>query len=138
MLFSKKDLAIRDSSLETITSINNTKSFRRLYDTVKSHVRGLQALGVSPASYGELLMSILMNKLPQDLCLLISRKLVEDDWTLDTILDIFENEVIARERAAVTVSNHSARKVSFKTPLPEKPPPTLNSFMTSNQVSCLL
>lgn len=81
-------------------------------------------------------MSILMNKLPQELCLLISRKPAEDDWTLDTILDIFENEVIARECAAVAVSNHSARKVSFKTPLSEKPS-TLNSFMTSNQVSCV-
>ena len=125
-------------NLETISSINNTKSLRRLYDTVESHVRGLQALGVSPASYGELLMSILMNKLPQELCLIISRKLAEEDWTLDTILGNFENEVIARERAAVTAgSYHSTRKVSFKTPLSEKPTPTLNSFMTSNQVSCV-
>uniref|UniRef100_A0A1X7UZS4 Uncharacterized protein n=1 Tax=Amphimedon queenslandica TaxID=400682 RepID=A0A1X7UZS4_AMPQE len=39
-------------NLDTISSVNNTKSLRRLYDTVESHVRGLQALGVSPASCG--------------------------------------------------------------------------------------
>ena len=86
-------------------------------------------------SYGELLTSVLMNKLPQELRLLIGRKLGEDDWTLDAIMVIFETEVTIRESTATAVSH-------YITPKPTKPSasnrtcPTLNSFMTTNQVSC--
>ena len=76
-----------------------------------------------------------MNKLPQELRLLIGQKLGEDDWTLDAIMVVFETEVTNRESTATAVSHHI-------TPKPTKPSasnrtcPTLNSFMTTNQVSC--
>ena len=122
-------------NLEAVRSVNNLKSLRHLFDTVEAHVRGLRALGVPSTSYGELLTSVLMNKLPQELQLLIGRKLGEDDWTLDAIMVIFETEVTIRESTATVVSHHV-------TPKPTKPSasnrtcPTLNSFMTTNQVSC--
>ena len=122
-------------NLEAVRSVNNLKSLRHLFDTVEAHVRGLRALGVPSTSYGELLTSVLMNKLPQELRLLIGRKLGEDDWMLDAIMVIFETEVTVRESTATAVSHHI-------TPKPTKPSasnrtcPTLNSFMTTNQVSC--
>ena len=85
--------------------------------------------------YGELLISVLINKLLQELRLLISWKLDEDDWTLDAIMVIFETEVTIIESTATVVSHHI-------TPKPTKPSasnetcPTLTSFMTTNQVSC--
>ena len=38
------------------------------------YVRGLKPLGVSSESYGNLLSSVLMNKIPQELRLIVSRE----------------------------------------------------------------
>ena len=54
-------------NLETVTSLHNIKGLRTLCDSIESHVRSLGSLGVSSASYGSLLSSILMNKLPHEL-----------------------------------------------------------------------
>lgn len=43
---------------------HNLRGLRHLYDTVEAHVRGVRALGVTADSYGGLLTSILLSKLP--------------------------------------------------------------------------
>ena len=53
-------------NLESVTSHYHVRSLRQLHDTVESNVRSLKSLGVSRESYGGLLSSILMNKLPQE------------------------------------------------------------------------
>ena len=55
-------------------------------------------MGVSSTSYGSLLSSVAMSKLPQDSRLIITRE-VRDEWDLDHILDVFRSELEARERA---------------------------------------
>ena len=50
------------------------KGLRKLHDTVEAHVRGLRALGVPAESYGDLFTSILMNKLPSEIRLIMSRE----------------------------------------------------------------
>ena len=42
---------------------------------------------------------MLMNKLPQDLRILMSRGIKNDNWDLDRLLELLEAEVEARERA---------------------------------------
>ena len=81
--------------LEPLASPHN----RHLFDKVEAQVRSLKALGVDPASYGSLLSSILLSKIPQELCLIISREVPQDKWEFDAILKIIEREVEARERA---------------------------------------
>ena len=58
---------------EATTSEQNVRGLRHLYD-VESHIRSLKLLGVAPNSYGALLSPVLLNKLPPELCLIISRK----------------------------------------------------------------
>ena len=87
-------------NVEPVTSSYNLRGLRQLYDTVESHVRGLQSLGVSSDSYGSLLSSVLLKKLPQELKLIISRELGSGDWKLDRIMQLLETEVQARERAS--------------------------------------
>ncbi|XP_074658424.1 uncharacterized protein LOC141911298 [Tubulanus polymorphus] len=48
-------------------------SLRNFYDTIESHVRGLQALGTSEESYGSLLIPMIMNKLPLEVRTQIAR-----------------------------------------------------------------
>ena len=85
-------------NLEAVTSQHNIKGLRRLYDTVETHVRSLKNLGVASESYGSLLTSVLLNKLPQELRLIISWRTSEDEWTLDTLMKEVRQELEARER----------------------------------------
>ena len=84
-------------NVEAVTSQHNLKCLRHLYDLVESHVRGLQSLGVSSDSYGILLSSVLVNELPQDMQLVLSRKVGDDDWKLEALMEVLEQEVKARE-----------------------------------------
>ena len=54
-------------SLSTVSSHLDIKGLRKLHNSVEAHVSGLWALGVPTESYGGLLMSILMNKLPSEI-----------------------------------------------------------------------
>ena len=98
-----------------VASPNDIKGLRHLHDQVESHVRGLKSLGVAPESYGSLLSSVLLNKLPQELQLIISRKTTDDTWSLDHLMKELEQELEARERAATTSgspnTNPSGRQV---------------------------
>ena len=66
---------------------------------MESNIRSLKSLGVAPESYGSLLSSVLLNKMPQEIQLIVSRNLADADWTkLDTMLRAVEEEIEARER----------------------------------------
>ena len=59
-------------NIPTVNSHHNLRGLRHLYDTVELHVRGIQAFGVTTDSYGGLLTTILMNKSPSEIRLIIS------------------------------------------------------------------
>ena len=100
-------------ALQTVTSDNNTKALRHLYDKVESNVRSLSALGVAADTYGSLLSSVIASKLPNGLRLIISRRVGEGEWTLQTILKELALEIEARERmfASTTDSNLPAKRL---------------------------
>ena len=101
--FGNKQLII-NRHMKTLLNISSVKSglniqaIRQLHDLIESQVRSLKSLGVSSSSYGSLLSSVVMSKLPQDLRLIITQE-VKDEWDLDHILDVFRSELEARERA---------------------------------------
>ena len=64
---------------EAISSQHDLKGLRCLYDTVESQVRGLKSLGVESSSYGSLLSSVLLKKLPPELHLIVSQEIGEGD-----------------------------------------------------------
>ena len=78
----------------------NLRSLRRLYDSVESHIRSLKSLGIDSGSYGALLCPVLLNKLPPDVRLVISRSVTSADLDMDRLLQAFNEELQARERAA--------------------------------------
>ena len=79
-------------NVDPVASPYNLRGLRHLFDSVESHVRCLKSLGVTADSYGSLLSSVLLNKLPPDIRLLVSRKVPEDDWSLDVLLKELEEE----------------------------------------------
>ena len=112
--------------LNAVTLSTNLKNLRRLYDTVESHVRRLKSLGISATSYGSLLSSVLMNKLLPEFRLIISWTVTGENWELDTLLQIVEMEISARERSE-TVLVH-------RTPQNQRSVPTA-TFMSDNSTS---
>ena len=74
-------------NVDAVTSPNNVKGLRHLFDFVESHIRSINSLGVTSDSYGTLLVSVILNELPQELQLLISRGIGDDDWTLTKLME---------------------------------------------------
>ena len=67
-------------------------------------------------SIGALLIPIFMEKLPDELKLLVSRK-HKDDWELNSVLEAVKSEVEARERSGIqpTTEKPSPRRPPFHT-----------------------
>ena len=84
-------------NIGSVPSCTDVKGLRRLFDQVSSHVRSFKSLDVGSETYGGLLCPVLVAKLPLELQLIVSRKLSEEDWNLDELLRIIEEEVVARE-----------------------------------------
>lgn len=97
-------------NLEPVSAVHQLRNLRRLYDSLETHVRSLKSLGVDSKTNGTLLASVLLNKLPQELRLIVSRK--TSDVELDQLLKEVEQEIDARERAQATQPNpsHPTRK----------------------------
>ena len=98
--------------LASVPSATNTKALRCFYDHVEFQVRSLKSLSVPLSSYGHLLSSLFMNKLPEDLKLIVSREIGDAEWTVDQLMTIVENEISARERAFSTIGGSQGSVIS--------------------------
>ena len=58
--------------MEDMSSSHNVKALHRLFDSLRSHAHSLEFLGAEPQSYGSLLCSVFISKLPEELKLVIS------------------------------------------------------------------
>ena len=96
-----------------VSSTNNLSGLRHIYDFVETHTRSLSSLGVTPDSYGSLLSSVLINKLPTEVQLLMSRNISEEEWKLNRLLKVFHEELQARERVVTDKSTSSTADVSL-------------------------
>ena len=95
--------------VEPVASPRNVVGLRRLFDSIESHIRSLSSLGVQAESYSSLLSSVLLDKLPEDIQLLISRKVPEKNWGLTSLMEVFQEELQARERICSDITNKSTR-----------------------------
>ena len=84
--------------LEPVTA---PTSIRSLGGKIKFQVRSLKSLGVLLDSYGNLLSSLFMTRLPHEFRLIVSREIGEAEWTVDQIMNIVEREIGAREHAFI-------------------------------------
>ena len=73
------------------------KELRNLYDRVERHIRSLLTAGIPQENYGPLLIPIVLEKLPDDIKLELSRKSGTERWKTDEFLEILEEEIVARE-----------------------------------------
>ena len=117
-------------SLESVASDHHTVELRHLYDKTESSIRSLTALGVTVDSYGALLTPIFIAKLPSELRLNIARKVPQSEWKMAKILEVFQEELEARERAAIL------KNKSREIPKRNKEQPTARTFLGSGNIGC--
>ena len=101
--------------LQPVNAMSNVKGIRAVLDNLEIQVRGLQSLTrIDSAQYGALLIPILMEKLPEELRLIVSRE-HKDNWELISVIKAVKNEVEAGERCDMntSVEKKSQSKKSF-------------------------
>ena len=81
--------------------VDNLRGVRKFYDDVESNVQTLKNLGIDSKSCGSLLFALVIENLPQDIKLAISRKIETDIWDLTKVLDLISVELRARETCVV-------------------------------------
>ena len=96
--------------LNAVADINDLHGIRGLYDKIKTHVRSLENLGTSSESNGSLLIPVIVNKLPEELQLVISQKLDKGKWDIEQFIKDFKTELEARERCCMINNSHSTVK----------------------------
>ena len=98
--YSNKQLIINNHmeqlvQLPQITHEEHIKKLRNLLTDVETHVRSLNSLGISTFRFGNFLVPLILNKLPQKLRVDIGL------WQLDDLLKAFKEELTVRETARV-------------------------------------
>ena len=83
--------------ISPITCDRDLEGLRSLYDTLESHTRSLLSLDVDSASYGALLSPIIMNHLPHQVRLTLSRDLRGKGWDLTALQTALRDEILAQE-----------------------------------------
>ena len=76
--------------------------------------------------YGTLLISIIFDRIPTELRIFISQKFQNNVWDLGCLIDIFKQELFARERC-YNIRKHAENNV------PKDPFSTEHSFLTHSQ-----
>ena len=95
-------------------SNERSSSIRFVYDKIRVHVCGLEALGVTPEQYGSLLIPILMSKLPNSLRLEVARKSTNEVWKINELLETIRKEIEAREASDQVKLNDSRSHPSLE------------------------
>ena len=85
-------------NLPAVTNAKDLKAVRQLCDDVEAHTRALAALGRTSDQYGELLLPILMNKIPKEIRLDICSKVEQKSWALPQVISQLKEELANRER----------------------------------------
>ena len=90
------------TKLPKVESIGKVKKLRSLYDAVESHFRGfIEGMEISSERYGCFLTPIVMQKLPEEFRIAITRNLESETWNLKDILVEFHKKQHLREQCLV-------------------------------------
>ena len=72
---------------------NNLTGLQAFYDTIQSHMRVLSSLGKPTESYGSLLTSVILNKIPKDIKVHMARDHHDTEWVIDELLASILKEI---------------------------------------------
>ena len=112
-----------DALLNVSPPSNTLASLQTFYDTLQSHIRALSALGKPSQSYGSLLTTAILNKLPPDIKIHMARDHYNAEWNIDDLLAMVLREIQILEAGLPVGRKHSSTRPSTI--------PTTASFYTA-------
>lgn len=86
---------------------------QKIYDDVDIHTKNVVPFDTNMDHYGPVLVSVLLNKLPEDFKIEISWHMPTGKWKLEKPLSVFEQELLSRERFS-NISQTSQNNYSGK------------------------
>ena len=87
----------RLAKINKVNNMENLETLRKLYKDFEICIRNLKSLRIESSTYGYLLISLLKEKIPDELNMIISRKCSRNVWTLELMLNYFNEELQAKE-----------------------------------------
>ena len=121
------------NKLVKISSVAESRDVARLRGSlgqVEVIIRGLQSLSVDENTFGSLLVPILLEKLPEDIKLQVTRLISSEIWDLRELLQLLSKEIEAREKCAFSTNRD---KVSGQSGKPFAGDYTTSSFVSKTQ-----
>ena len=79
--------------LEMQSPTNNLISLQAFYDSIETHTRGLLSLGKTKDTYGDLLVPIILKKLPMEIRKNLAREHTNAEWTIDELRSAILKEI---------------------------------------------
>ena len=89
-------------------NMRDIDKLRKIYNSLETSVRNLAELIVEITSYMTLLISIIFDRIPTELKLLISRKFKNNVFDLGILIEIFKKELFACERVQAIDGNKNS------------------------------
>ena len=89
-------------------NMKDIDKLRKIYNSFETSLRNFAELGVEITSYRTLLISIIFGRIPTELKLLISRKFKNNIFDLDILIEVFKEELFARERVQAIDGNKNS------------------------------
>ena len=119
--------------LGVVSDILDVGKIRCLYGSIDIHIRSLQNLKVSSKTYGPLLVQLDLPKIPEEMRLLISRKVGKDNRKMDKLLKEFKTELEARQRCTLMNTSFSSKCKKDGAEKKRDLPITLSSLISGNK-----
>ena len=124
--------------LDLPSPTNTLTSLQQFHDSVESHIRSLSSLGKDSESYGDLLVPIIIGKLPVETRKNLARDHSNSEWSLNELQDAILKEIRIFETGLHIVNQNSLiPTASFHTNAVRNPRPTHNSSDGKKKHPCV-
>ena len=104
-------------------------NLRYILDSIFIHIQGLESLGMPSERYGSLLIPIKMNRMPKEITCQVAKKITQEIWPIEEILDIIWSEVEAEEFSEKVAASKPTEKPVSPRPRPTHVECTTQSFV---------
>jgi hypothetical protein len=84
-------------NVQPVYSARDCGRLRVLFDKIETNYRGLEALGVDKATYSDIVVPAILEKIPEVVHLTITCDKLHSDWSMNDVLTVLEKEIELRE-----------------------------------------
>ena len=123
--------------LDLPSPTNTLTSLQQFHDSVESHIRSLSSLGKDRESYGDLLVPIVLGKLPAETRKNLARDHSNSEWSLTELQDAVLKEIHILETGLHIINQHNQNPLIPTAAFHANPRPTHGSSDSKKKHPCI-